>query len=221
MGTAEWLAAQRRPVAADSVVTATEGDICRASRLQHPRAVMAVFRRPAWQQEEAEEAAASGAWLLALDGVQDPGNVGATVRTASWFGIPHVLCGRDTADIFNPKTLQASMGGIVNVGVHYCRLAETLRRLRGQGVAVYGTSTGGESVFAADTFAGGGGIVVLGNEGGGIREDTAAAVSRWVGIPRYGEGGVESLNVALSAAIVAATLRSPLTGGILQRHTGR
>ncbi|MDR2792032.1 MAG: RNA methyltransferase [Tannerellaceae bacterium] len=209
MGTAEWYAAQGCTVEADTVLTATDSEIRRSSRLQNPRDVIAVFRRPVWHIGEAEQALIAGAWILSLDGVQDPGNVGAIVRTASWFGIQHIVCSEDTADIFNPKTLQASMGGILNVAVHYCPLAEWLHRMQQQGITVYGTSPHGESLFAADTFDTVGGLVLLGNEGVGIRPDIAAGITRWISIPCYGTAGVESLNVAIAAAILTATIRSP------------
>jgi TrmH family RNA methyltransferase len=201
-----WIATQEH-ITAKELLTADEADIRRASLLCNPQDVIAVFRLPVWQIEEAFASAVGGELLLALDGVQDPGNLGTIIRIASWFGIPHLLCSEDTADVFNPKATQATMGALVNVEVHYCRLEEQLKELRRQGVPLFGADLEGEPLFGATI--GKGGILVIGNEGQGIRPTIRSLLERQLYIPRYTAEGVaaESLNVAVATGILCAEFR--------------
>jgi TrmH family RNA methyltransferase len=200
-----WIATQRNIVAKELLV-ADESDIRRASLLCNPQDVIAVFHLPMWQIEAALSAAVSGELVLALDGVQDPGNLGTIIRMASWFGIPHLLCSEDTADVFNPKSVQATMGALVNVEVHYCRLEEQLGALRRQGVSLFGASLDGEPLFGARLEKGG--ILVVGNEGQGIRPAVRSLIERQLYIPRYAtEAAAESLNVAVATGILCAEFR--------------
>lgn len=143
---------------------------------------------------------------LALDGIQDPGNLGTILRLADWFGIREVLCSPHTADCFNPKVVQATMGAILRVRVHYVDLP---RVLSGAGVPVYGTFLDGENIYTADLGASPAGIVVMGNEGNGITSDVAAAVTCRLYIPPYPPGcpSSESLNVAVATAVVCSEFR--------------
>lgn len=145
--------------------------------------------------------------VLALDDVGNPGNAGTLIRLADWFGISDVVCSPSTADCFNPKVVQATMGAIIRVRVHVMELAPMLEAARDEGIEVYGTFLEGENIY--DARLGGSGIVVVGNEGRGISERVAATVSRKLFIPPYpaNRHGSESLNVSTAAAVVCSEFR--------------
>ncbi len=130
-----------------------------------------------------------------MDGIQDPGNTGTFLRIADWFGVTQIVASNDTADIYNPKVVQATMGSIVRVKVWYKELAEWLSKAD---VPVYGALLDGESIHELKTIEEC--IIVVGNESKGIREDTIPYIQRAVTIPR--KGGAESLNAAVAAGII-------------------
>ena len=141
---------------------------------------------------------------LALDGVQDPGNLGTIVRLADWFGIRHIFCSFDSADIYNPKSTQATMGALARVDVHYVDLPLALRSVE---APVYGTFLDGQDIYTQDLSAHG--VIVMGNEGRGISKAVAELVSHRLFVPPYPaqRPTVESLNVAIATAIVCAEFR--------------
>jgi TrmH family RNA methyltransferase len=143
---------------------------------------------------------------LALDGLQDPGNVGTILRLADWFGIEHIVCSHDTADIYSPKVVQASMGAICRVKVCKANLVEALENMPSD-IPLYGTFLDGENIHrqALTDY----GIIVMGNEGNGIRPEIEKNITRRLFIPNYPEGRPtsESLNVAIATAIVCAEFR--------------
>jgi len=138
--------------------------------------------------------------------VQDPGNLGTIVRLADWFGIRHVFCSTDSADIFNPKATQATMGALSHVCVHYIDLVNELRQTE---APVYGTLLDGENIYEQELSEHG--VIIMGNEGRGITPEAAALVSHRLLIPPYpaNRPTVESLNVAIATAIVCSIFRSP------------
>ena len=148
-----------------------------------------------------------GRLTLALDDVQNPGNLGTIVRLADWFGIRDIVCSENTADCFGPKAVQATMGAIARVRVHYTALESFLARAAERGTPVYGTFLEGEDIYRAGLSAGG--IVVMGSEGNGISSGTARCVTRRLFIPPYPGAAPtsESLNVAMATAVVAAEFR--------------
>lgn len=138
---------------------------------------------------------------ICLDGVQDPGNLGTIMRTADWFGIRDILCTENTADVFSPKVVQATMGAISRVRVHYCPLADIILR-QTKDVNVYGTFLDGADIYTSELSPHG--FIIFGNEGNGISSDIEKTVTHKITIPsgvQYGESGSESLNVATAAAI--------------------
>jgi len=145
--------------------------------------------------------------VLALDEVQNPGNLGTIVRLADWFGIGDIVCSSGTADCFNPKVVQATMGAILRVRVHYTDLPRFLAEAAGRGTPVYGTFLEGDNIYDAPLTRGG--IVVMGNEGRGVTPETARTVTRKLFIPPYpaDRHGSESLNVAMATGIVCAEFR--------------
>ena len=177
-------------------------ELRKASFLKTPQEVLAVFRKPRYAIEEANPASQL---ILALDGIQDPGNLGTIIRIAEWFGIEHVICSPDTADAFSPKTVQATMGALANVKVHYSNLEEYIRSNNAS--PVYGTFLEGENIFQCALSQKG--VIVMGNEGNGIRPEIERLINKRLYIPSYSSDRktTGSLNVATATAIVCAEFR--------------
>lgn len=180
----------------------SDSELERISSLTTPHAVLGVFRKP--DVRLAAENLRSQL-TLALDTVQDPGNLGTIIRVADWFGIENILCSPDTADAFNPKTVQATMGALSRVRVHYVDLPALLASV--EGVPVYGTFLEGDDIYASPLSRHG--IVVMGNEGNGISPAVERLVSQKLHIPNYpkGRNTSESLNVAVATSIVCSEFR--------------
>jgi TrmH family RNA methyltransferase len=142
--------------------------------------------------------------VLMLDGVQDPGNLGTIARIADWFGIRNILCSAETADIYNPKAVQATMGALARVKFHYTDLLQLLSQYDGP---VYGTFLDGENIYGQELSENG--IIVMGNEGKGISQGVGEMINRRLYIPNYpiGTQTTESLNVAIATSIVCAEFR--------------
>lgn len=189
-------------ISAEEIVEASESELKKATLLATAPQVIAVFYQP---ENIVEEIQPERKLFLVLDGIQDPGNVGTIVRIADWFGIDHIVCSPDTADLFNPKTVQATMGAIARVGVSYTDIEIFLRKHNH--LPVYGTFLDGENIYS-DTLSEQG-IIVMGSEGKGIRPDIAAAINRRLFIPNFplNRTTSESLNVAAATAIVCAEFR--------------
>ncbi len=145
--------------------------------------------------------------VLALDDVQNPGNLGTIIRLADWFGISDIVCSPSTADCFNPKVVQATMGAILRVRVHYLDLPSLLHSAKAQGVPVYGTFLDGGNIYDCDLQQRG--LIVMGNEGRGISAECASAITDKLFIPPYPAdcSGSESLNVAIATAVTCAEFR--------------
>lgn len=142
---------------------------------------------------------------IILDNVQDPGNLGTIIRLADWFGIKNIFCTPDTVDVYNHKVVQATMGAISHVKVHYCDIEELLERF--SGLPVYGTFLDGENIYQQEVESRG--FVIFGNEGKGISPRLAAHVDRRLLIPSFAASGEapESLNVGMAAAITMSEFR--------------
>ncbi|MBQ8968218.1 MAG: RNA methyltransferase [Bacteroidaceae bacterium] len=184
--------------------TVSPEELQRASLLQHPQEVLALFPIPHTETDLSKVALQE--LTLALDGVQDPGNLGTIVRLADWFGIRHVFCSMECADIFNPKATQATMGALARVEVHYTDLSESLRATT---APVYGTFLDGDDIYQQSLTPNG--VIVMGNEGRGISKAVAELVGHRLYVPPYptNRQTVESLNVAMATAIVCAEFRRP------------
>ena len=182
----------------------TEKDMERLSLLKTPSNSLALVEIPRYRLDAAH---VGQRLTLALDDVQNPGNLGTIIRLADWFGIGEILCSPATADCFNPKVVQATMGAILRVRVHYVELAPLLAQAAARGVPVYGTFLEGENLY--DAQLGDGGIIVMGNEGRGVRPDVAQAVTRKLFIPPFpaDRRASESLNVAMATGVICAEFR--------------
>ena len=182
----------------------SEKEMERISQLKTASTSLAVVEQPCHM---AAKSAPATALSLALDGVQNPGNLGTIIRLADWFGVEDIFCSEDTADCFNPKVVQATMGAILRVRVHYLPLADFLRRTRESGVEVYGTMLDGQNIYDVELAPTG--VIVMGNEGRGVSRECAASFSQRLLIPAYSVAGQgsESLNVAMATGIVCAEFR--------------
>ncbi|MDH6313575.1 TrmH family RNA methyltransferase [Parabacteroides sp. PFB2-10] len=198
-----WLATQG-DLPARELLDADEEDIRKASLLKNPQDVIAVFRQPDWSIEAVDTA---GQLVLALDGVQDPGNLGTIIRIADWFGLESIVCSPDTADVFNPKVVQATMGALARVKVVYTDLVEWLTQQKEKNIPLYGTLLDGENIYTKELTETG--ILIMGNEGNGISPEIEALVNEKLFIPSFpaGRDTSESLNVATATAIVCAEFR--------------
>lgn len=184
------------------VVTPKEME--RISQLKTASNCLAIVEQPRFNTPAAAPATVLS---LALDGVQNPGNLGTIIRLADWFGISDIFCSESTADCYNPKVIQATMGAILRVRVHYLPLADFLALSAKEGTPIYGTMLDGENIYESRLSANG--IIVMGNEGRGVSAECAQHFSHRLLIPSYPpeRQGSESLNVAMATGIVCAEFR--------------
>lgn len=191
---------------------ATAIEIAQMSSLRTPQGVIGVFRKPIDTESDSTLCVGKARrdLVLALDGVQDPGNVGTIIRTCDWFGIRDLYCSHDTADCYSPKVIQSTMGSIARVRVHYVDLEEVLEAVRSASIPIYGTLLDGKDLYAVGAIpAPRSGVIVMGNEGKGLSADVRAKVSHPLLIPAYKqeEEHAESLNVSIATAVVLAEFR--------------
>ena len=195
-------------------------DIERASSLRTPQGSIAVFRKPLFPLPVIQP----DTLYLALDGIQDPGNLGTIIRTADWFGIRDIICSANTADCFSPKVVQATMGALARVRVHYTDLPAWLTNsqhstlntqlstLNSQPSTIYGTLLTGKDLYAPDAIPDKrSGIIVMGNEGNGLSPEVRKLITHSLRIPSFPPDAPtsESLNVAIATAVILAHFRQP------------
>jgi TrmH family RNA methyltransferase len=167
-------------------------DLAKFSSLTTPQEVIALIKIPAWPALVTKILQQS--FSIVLDGIQDPGNLGTIIRTADWFGIKNIICSEDTVDVYNAKVVQATMGSLARIHVHYINLTDLLKNTD---LPIFGALLNGDNIYKTDF--GKQGLIVLGNEGNGIRPEIQALIQKPVTIPLFGKA--ESLNVAIANAI--------------------
>jgi TrmH family RNA methyltransferase len=189
---------------AKELIEADRDSIQKASLLQNPQEALAIVVQPELNTTELN---LSTDLCLALDFIQDPGNLGTILRIADWFGINTVICSENTVDVFNPKVVQASMGGIFRIKTSYTNLESFLSEASKNHIPVYGTFMDGNSIYTESLTRNG--IIVLGNEGNGISESISGLVTRKIAIPTFSTNTnkAESLNVAIAASICCSEFR--------------
>lgn len=194
-----------------------EGNMARISSLSSPSPILAVLKQK--NLSFSDISIEKGGLYLVLDGVKDPGNLGTMIRLADWFGVSAVFCSEDCVELYNPKTVQATMGAIFRVNVCYTLLDKVIRIAEEKGIPVFGTFLDGEAV--GDSFykgIGAGGLVVLGSESFGISNEVSGLIpkDRHILIPSYDKKGnvrkagqgSESLNVATACAAILSLIRA-------------
>ena len=197
----EWISENAKIASGTEYDIVTPDELQRASLQKNPQQVIALFPIPEHKlcAEKLKDELA-----LMLDGVQDPGNLGTIARIADWFGIKNILCSAETAGIYSPRAVQATMGALARVKFHYTDLIQLLSQYDGP---VYGTFLDGENIYGQELSENG--IIVMGNEGKGISQGVGEMINRRLYIPNYpiGTQTTESLNVAIATSIVCAEFR--------------
>ena len=200
---------------------ATRMEVEQMSGLRTPQGVIGVFKKR--QIEDLRLKIED--LVLALDGIQDPGNLGTIIRTCDWFGVHDIFCSLDTADCYNPKVVQATMGALARVRVHYVDLPKWLKeptpslpKGKEMQIDIYGTLLEGQNMYEVlangqQPIAKSPSIVVMGNEGNGISPEVRPLITHPLFIPPYpnkkASEVIESLNVSIATAIVLAEFRRP------------
>ncbi|MGO3182345.1 MAG: RNA methyltransferase [Aequorivita sp.] len=180
----------------------TETDLKKISFLKTANTSLGVFEIPK------SKALRDSGLIVALDALRDPGNLGTIIRLCDWFGVQELVCSQDTVDCFNPKVVQATMGSLARVQVHYLSLSEYFSKTQ---LPIYGGFMDGKNIYSEELPKNG--IVVLGNEANGISEEILQKITHKISIPRFGNTQkTESLNVATATAILLSEFR---------RSTGR
>ena len=192
---------QTKPIFSEGEIISPK-EMERISQLKTANSVLAIVEMPKHKLSLANPAKNL---VLALDRVQNPGNLGTIIRLADWFGISDIVCSEDSADCFNPKVIQATMGAILRVRVHYTNLPQWLASQHD--TKIYGTFLEGENIYSAHLDKSG--VIVMGNEGQGISAEVAATVTNKLLIPPYPADrcGSESLNVAVATAVICSEFR--------------
>lgn len=185
-----------------------EESMSKISMFSTPSPVLAIVRKP--ECSSLSEIGPKGLYL-ALDGIRDPGNMGTILRIADWFGIDGVFASDDSVELFNPKTVQSTMGAIFRVRFQYADIPALSRKLKSMGGKVYGTFLDGDNIYGKtlDTGSQSPAMIVVGNEANGISPEVAAEVSDRLFIPPYppDDSGSESLNAAVATAVTVAEFR--------------
>lgn len=189
---------------AREVIKVNERELQKVSHLSTARAALALVRT---EHHSPDIDSLSGNLSIALDNIQDPGNLGTIMRIAAWFGIENIICSTGSTDVYNPKTVQASMGALLHVRVSYADLAPVLSGLSEKGTPVYAATLDGQAVYDAAKSTKG--MLLFGNEARGISGKLLPFVSHKISIPPAGKSGagIDSLNVAMSAAIICNEFR--------------
>lgn len=185
------------------LIYTSKSELKKISNLKTPVDTVAIFEIPTYDINYNE---IENELVLFLDNIQNPGNLGTIIRTADWFGIKNIVCSEDTVDAFNPKVIQASMGAIARLKVHYINSESFFKKLTKE-IKIYGTFLEGENIYKTELSKNG--IIVIGNEGKGISDDLQNYISKKIHIPNYSENESksESLNASIATAIVCAEFR--------------
>ena len=183
-------------VKCDCLQLVSTKELQQMSALKNPNGVLGVFHIPA------PEPIGFNDWVLVLDGIQDPGNLGTIIRLCDWFGIASLVCSQDTVDCYNSKVLQATMGSIARINITY---TDVLLFLQRNTLPVYGSFMNGTSVYESELAKKG--ILVMGNEGHGISEAVKQFCNHSISVPQYGKATTESLNVGTASAILLNEIR--------------
>ncbi len=205
IATDDWLAANASLVGnKQELITASLDEIKKVSTLKSPPSVIGIFEQ---KNTDYSIESLTNQLCLLLDEIQDPGNLGTIVRLADWFGIQHVFCSRNCADIYNPKTIQSTMGAISRVNIHYIDTVDFLTDYTRLALPIYGTFLDGTNIYQQELSNQG--LIIMGNEGKGISKAVENFVNQRLFIPSFPADipTSESLNVSVATAITCAEFR--------------
>ena len=187
-------------ISEDKITRISEIELKKISTLKSPNKVLGIFKIPE------EKLLENSGLILALDAINDPGNLGTIIRLCDWFGISQLVCSKDTVDCYNQKVVQASMGSLTRISIHYTDLEDYLS---GTNLPTFIADMDGENVYK--TVLPKEGILILGNEANGVSEEVKKQIQRKISIPRFGKTQeTESLNVATAAAILISEFKRNL-----------
>ncbi len=202
IATSDWISQNGKDIIHNIQIVSLE-ELQKVSSLKTPQGVLAVFEKPQYQLSDID---LTENLNLAIDDVQDPGNLGTIIRIADWFGIRDVICSLHSADVFSSKTVQSSMGALARVRVHYVDLEQFLKA-QPASIPIFGTFMDGNNIYTEKLTSNG--IIVMGNEGNGISSKVEKLVTNKLLIPNFpaNEKTSESLNVGVATALVCAEFR--------------
>lgn len=202
IATPEWIE-EHNTFHAQEVIEVDGTEFKKISNQKSPQGVLAIFEKPT---HALDYVGLTQNLSLALDDIQDPGNLGTILRIADWFGIANVFCSEHTADAYSPKAVQATMGALARVKVHSVNLPDFLNSCKGK-LPIYGTFMDGKNIYSHSLTQQG--VIVMGNEGNGISLEIEKLVSHRLLIPNYptGQATSESLNVGVATALVCGEFR--------------
>ncbi|APD05912.1 putative tRNA/rRNA methyltransferase YsgA [Flavobacteriaceae bacterium UJ101] len=175
----------------------SENELRKVSNLKTPNGVLALCKI-----DDKKMVFDENELILALDGVNDPGNLGTIIRLADWFGVSKIICSENTVDIYNSKVIQATMGSFTRVAVFYTDLNVFLQNYSN---TVFGTFLEGDNIYQEKLPSKG--IIVMGNEANGISKEIEKRVTQKITIPQFGKGTTESLNVAMATSIILSEFK--------------
>jgi TrmH family RNA methyltransferase len=181
----------------DKIVRVSENELKKISTLKSPNKALGIFKIPE------EKPIQSSGLIVALDAINDPGNLGTIIRLCDWFGISQLICSKDTVDCYNQKVVQASMGSLTRITIHYTHLQNYLTESK---LPSFIADMNGKNVYKTNLPKEG--ILIMGNEANGVSEDIKNLIQHKISIPRYGETQeTESLNVATATAILLSEFK--------------
>lgn len=191
----QWVEAHAAQLRGQRVYSLSPAELKQLSLMQQPNQVLAVVEMPTPRPYEW----APSQWVLVLDTIQDPGNLGTIIRTAEWFGVDAILCSPQTADLYNPKVVQASMGSVFRMPIYYKELLPLLSHAQKAGATLYATLLHGKNIYHSQLQKQG--FLIIGNEGQGISQPILALQPTALHIPAAPAAPTESLNAAVATAI--------------------
>ena len=195
-GTGDWIEKHRDLLQRIPAEVVNAAELGKISALKNPSEVVALVEKPVHQLPDTGKI---HKYVLALDDLHDPGNLGTIIRTADWFGIQDIICSEETVDAFNPKVVQATMGSLARVRIHYTSLTEYFGK-KPADLKVFGATLGGAPIASASKP--GKGILLIGSEAHGISEALYPFIDEQIRIPSAAGSGAESLNAAVATALV-------------------
>lgn len=183
----------------DEIIPCGYEELKKITSLKTPHNALAIVKMPEMKMDPED---LKKGLTVALDFIQDPGNLGTIIRAAAWFGIKNIYCSENCVDVFNPKVIQASMGAILHVKVCYTDLHVLFSNATKEGIKIFGATLDGNSIYSHRLENKG--IIFLGNESKGISEEVASFITDRIMIPStYGTGaGIDSLNVGMAASVI-------------------
>jgi len=191
----DWIQRNVEILSQVDAIKINQAELERISQLTTPNQVVGVFKKV-----ESKPPVTKDKISLVLDGIQDPGNLGTIIRTADWFGVSHVICSMDCADVYNPKVVQATMGSIARVNIFYTDLLTWLERQHT--LTVYAATLEGKDVTEMTALKEG--LIIVGNESKGIRDELVQFANERITIPKKGKA--DSLNAAVATGIILSKL---------------